>query len=277
MTPNNPELEAQALSTAIHEFQQANQDIQTYALVYGVAFPPLYRELRQWLGQDISNQRLSLIFDAQSEDGRSQYGPYLVRIARGAEKPSKLLTRLAHACVDDYRGVSFLFSRLPTDDLICGLSERLDALCEDGSEWQMKFFDTRSLAVLDRALSAEQRRAYLGLAKQWWYLDRYGETQKLILADETEDSYCGPLRLSEQQTEVFVDASLPDSVLHSLQLSDDDLLAEFDAQTRYRVCEGIVAQATTEELLSHMLLTNRVGSALLAAHKQEEQEEPKSC
>jgi hypothetical protein len=134
----------------------------------------------------------------------------------------------------------------------------------------MKYFDTRSLAVLDRALSAEQRRTYFGIARQWWYVDRYGETQELIFADEAEDSYRGPLRLSEQQASVFIDAGLPDSVLYLLQLSDDDLLAEFDARTRYRICEEAISEASPEELNSSMSLTNRVRSALLKEIENEE-------
>jgi hypothetical protein len=215
----------------------------------------------------MSNQRLSLIFDAHSEDRRDQYGPYLVRIAPRAAKPSWLLTRLASYYVDDFRGVSFLFSPLQFGDLVAGLRERLDVACEDRSEWQMKFFDTRSLTVLDRALSIEQRSAYFCMVKEWWYLDRYGEQQKIAGENTTTDSYRGPLRLDEQQVGAFIEAGLSDSVLHSLSLTDEDLLAAFDARTRYKICEESLAEATEDERNSALLLADRVRDALI--HAQE--------
>jgi hypothetical protein len=267
MTNTTIELEAEALAVAIHEFQAATPGLQTCALVYGVAYPQLYRELRQWLGHDTADQRLLLIFDAHSEDRREQYGPYLVRIAPGASKPASLLTRLSRCCVDDFRGVSFLFSHLPFGDLVAGLRERLDVTCDDRSEWQMKFFDTRSLAVLDRALSVKQRRTYLCLMKEWWYIDRYGSLRRIAGDNATTDSHRGPLELDEQQAVAFIDAGLADSVLHSLSLTDDDLLPIFDARTRYRICEESLSEASEDERNSAVLLADRVRAALLSAQE----------
>ncbi|WP_158939151.1 DUF4123 domain-containing protein [Burkholderia sp. S171] len=272
MTNTKLELESEALALAIHEFQVATPGLQTCALIYGVAYPQLYRELRQWLGHDTADQRLSLIFDAHSEDRRDQYGPYLVRIAPGASKPASLLTKLARCCVDDFRGVSFLFSQFPLGDLVTGLRERLDVTCADRSEWQMKFFDTRSLAVLDRTLSVEQRCAYLCLVNEWWYIDRYGSLQRIVGDNATADSYRAPLDLDEQQAVAFIDAGLADSVLYSLGMTDDDLLAAFDARTRYRICEESLAGASGDERNSALLLADRVREALLSAQERSETE-----
>ncbi|AJY10163.1 DUF4123 domain-containing protein [Burkholderia dolosa] len=264
------ELQTESLIETIREFQVSNPGVQTSALVYGVAYPELYRELRQWLGQDVSSQRLSLIFDASSEDHCNQYGPYVVRISATTAQPSSLLTRLAQCCVDDYRAVSFLFSQLAFDDIVAGLRERLDVICDDRSEWQMKFFDTRSLSVLDRALSSEQHEQYFGLAKEWWHIDRYGALNKIRCTDTAVDQYRGPLQLNEAQTAAFVEACLPDSILHVLQLTDDDLVAAFDARTRYRICEESIANAPDDERNSAVLLADRVRSDLLNALDPEE-------
>jgi hypothetical protein len=165
--------------------------------------------------------------------------------------------------VDDFRGVSFLFSPLSAGDLVAGLRERLDVKCEDRSEWQMKFFDTRSLAVLDSALSIEQHSAYFSAVKEWWYVDRYGELRKITGASATADSYCGPLQLDEKQTAAFVDAGVPDNVLYTLSRREDDSLADFDARTRYRICEASVSEASKDERNSIFLLAERVRAALL--------------
>jgi len=263
MRNSTPEFDTETLAARIHEFDGAHPGLQTYALVYGTTYPQLYRELRRWYGSEAAHHRLSLIFDAHHQDSGDQYGPYLVRIAPGAPKPSTLLTRLVRSCVDDFRGVSFLFSSLSLNDLAVGLRERLDAECEDRSEWQMAFFDTRSLPVFDSALSIEQRRAYFCVIKEWWYLDRYGEQQKVAGENALLDSYRGPLELDEQQAAAFDEAALPDFVLHSLGLSDGELLANFDAHTRYRVCEASVMAASDEERNSALLLVDRVRVALL--------------
>jgi len=263
MTTSTPEIETETLAATIHEFQIANPSLQTCALVYGVAYPQMYSELLRWLGHDTASQRLPLIFDAHSEDSRDQYGPYLVRFAPVASKPSSLLMKLARCCVDDFRGISFLFSSLLVDDLVAGLRERLDVKREDRSEWQMKFFDTRSLAVLDSALSVEQRRAYFGVVKEWWYLDRCGDRRKIIGESATTDSYSGPLRLDEKQATAFEDAGVPDSVLYSLSVTDGKLFATFDARTRYKICAEEIAKASADELNDAVLVANRVRRALI--------------
>jgi hypothetical protein len=220
MNNSTPELDTETLAAAIRAFEVANPGLRTFVLVYGVAYPQLYRELQRWFGLEMAHYRLSLMFDAHCQESGGQYGPFLVRIAPGAPKPSGLLTRLARHCVDDFRAVSFLFSSLPFADLAARLRERLDVKGEDRSEWQMHFFDTRSLPVLDSALSVEQRREYFCVVKEWWYLDRYGQQQKVIGESATADSYSGPLRLDDKQAAAFDAAAVPDSVLYSLSLTD---------------------------------------------------------
>jgi len=265
MNNSTPELDTEKLAAAIHAFEVGNPGLKTFALVYGVAYPQLYRELQHRFGREMAHYRLSLIFNAHCQDSGGQYGPYLVRIAPGAPKPSGLLIRLARHCVDDFRVVSFLFSSLPFDDLATGLRERIDVKCDDRSEWRMHFFDTRSLPVLDSALSVEQRSAYFGVVKEWWYLDRYGVQQSITGENAAVDSYSGPLKLDEQQANAFDEAAIPDSILHSLSLTDGKLVATFDAHTRYRICKETIDKASADELDSAVSLVNRVRKALTDA------------
>jgi hypothetical protein len=255
----NPDMLAQAA----HDFQCANPDLLACALVYGVGHPELYAELRQWFGRDTAYSRLSLIFDARPEEGSEQYGPFLVRLTQGSAQPSRLLRKLAECCADDFRSISFLFSSLQFEQLAHALRQRLDVLCEDRSEWQMKFFDTRSLDVLDRVLAGDQGHEFFGIAKEWWYLDRACQRHRIQGGNVGEDLYHPPLLLSEQQAKMFIDASLPDSVLYALSLTDSDLLAEFDSRTRYEICERSLAEATEDERNSIILLGDRVRAALM--------------
>jgi hypothetical protein len=255
------------IAQAAHEFQCANPHLLACALVYGVGHPELYSEFRQWFGPDTEYSRLTLIFDARPEEGNEQYGPFLVRLAQGSAQPSRLLRKLAASCVDDFRSISFLFSSLDFDQLSHALRQRLDVLCEDRSEWQMKFFDTRSLDVLDRVLSGDQRQVFFGITKEWWHLDRRCQLQRIQGGDVGEDLYQSPLLLSEQQAKALIDESLPDSVLYALSLTDGDLLAEFDSGTRYEICTRSLAEATEDERDSTLLLGDRVRAALMRAQK----------
>lgn len=258
-------MNSKMLALAVHDFQRANSELLACALVYGVGHPALYSELNQWFGSEMSASRLALIFDARSEDGSSQYGPFLVRLAQGATQPSKLLRKLAESCAVDFRSVSFLFSALEFENLAEALRNRLDVVCEDGSEWQMKYFDTRSLDVLDRALSDEQRSAFLCIAKEWWYLNRVHQLKRVEGAGSKADLFRAPLSLSEKQTITFTDAGLPDSVLYTLCCTDSDLLTEFDARTRYEICERAIDAATEKEKSSAVLLADCVRASLVRA------------
>lgn len=255
----------ETLAQAIHEFQRANSELLACAVVYGVGHPGLYSEFRQWFGPELAPSRLKLIFDAQPESGSEQYGPFLVCFATGTMQPSKLLAKLAEHCVIDPRSISFLFSALEFEPLANALRERLDVVCEDRSEWQMKYFDTRSLGVLERSLSDDQRLRFFCIAKEWWYLDRACQLQKIRGGGVQEDSYRRPLLLSEQQAKAFIDAGLPDSVLYTLTRTDSDLLAGFDAGTRYEICDRVLAEATDNERDRILLLADRVRAALMKA------------
>jgi hypothetical protein len=258
-------MNGEMLAQAVHDFSGDNPAHLVCALVYGVGNPALYSEFVQWFGTELAASRLALIFDARHENGSEQYGPFLVRLASGATQPSKLLMRLANCCVMDPRSISFLFSSLEFDQLAAALRERLDVVCEDRSEWQMKYFDTRSLGVLKRTLSEEQKIAFFSIAAQWWYLDRASQLRRIQGAGATVDSYRGPLTLSEQQAKAFIEAGLPDSVLYTLNLTDSDLMAEFDARTRYEICERTLLEATSVERDSALLLADRVRAALMDA------------
>jgi hypothetical protein len=259
-------MNSETLAQTVHEFQHANPDLLTCALVYGVGHPALHAELNQWFGSEMAASRLALIFDARPETGNDQYGPFLVRLTQGAtQQPSKLLGRLSECCVLDFRSVSFLFSPLDFEQLADAMRERLDVVCEDHSEWQLKYFDSRSLGVLDKTLSDEQRTRFFGITREWWHLERNLELKRIHGVCEGTDLYRAPLRLSEQQAGAFIDAALPDAVLYTLNLTDSDLLAEFDAGTRYEICERSLLEASQEERNSMVLLADRVRAAMMGA------------
>jgi hypothetical protein len=253
------------LARELFDGQTVYRRCSLYALIYGVAFPALYGLLLE--RASVMADEIELLFEALGDEPHSQYGPFVMRVA--SDRPD-LLRICTERCEDDPRGISFLFSPFSLKALAASLRLRLDVQCEDGTEWQMKLFDTRVLPVLKMALTPEQYRSYLGVVDAWWYVDRDRELKKLAGEYSGRDDYTGPLTLSEAQTTVFIDAGLVDAILYSLSQTDDDLLAKFDVRERYQVVANAIAGATEQERDSALLLADRARCALLLALEEKD-------
>ncbi|WP_169708644.1 DUF4123 domain-containing protein [Trinickia terrae] len=256
------------LRESILRYRLEHSDRHAYALVYGVAYPSLFANVLEQIKPQAASQ-LALIFDASGETQHEQYGPFLVELT--ADRDALLTQTLLTHCVADPRGMSFIFSRHEIDGLAEGLRERLPLQCEDGTTWQLKFFDSRTLPILASALTAEQQRSFFRISREWWFLDRERALQRLTGNDESRDDYRAPLRLSEQQAAAFIDAAVPDSVLYILERTDDDLTSAFEPHIRYRIVEAAVASASDEERNSTTLLADRARLELLAKLNERDQ------
>ncbi|CAE6792311.1 DUF4123 domain-containing protein [Paraburkholderia nemoris] len=255
---------AELLCDEIRLLHSTHEDLSIYVLIYGVAYPLLYEQLAEQLkGQDFV--RMVQIFDARGDDPLEQYGPFLFHIPKDTD--GDLLRLLTSLCTSDPRGMSFLLSRLSILTLKTCLQSRLAVRCEDGTEWQLKYFDSRTLPVLTRALTTLQFEQFFSIVLEWWFLDREGELRSLAGTDDASDSYKPPLLLSELQATVFTDAAIPDSILHILEITDDDLTGAFSPQARYQIIAKALAGATPEERNSAPMLADRARLALLEALK----------
>ena len=251
---------ADALTHAVTERYAIHPERYAFALVYGVAFPSLYQEVRRKI-HDYVIDRVSLIFDAEGDERGKQYGPFLIRLDH--DNDASLIEVLASSCISDPCGMSFIFSRLSTLSLCEALRARLEVKCEDRTKWQLKFFDSRTLPVLSRTLFPEQFQRFFAIVCEWFYLDRDLALQVIAGSDELYDAYEAPLRLSEQQGGSFVDAAMPDAILHVIRTTDDDLTAAFAPKELYRIVSSAVANATAEERDSAPALADRARRALL--------------
>lgn len=259
--------QAGALCNAIVQLLAKQPDQFVYALIYGVAYPNLYAQLESALGSRASEQ-MAQIFDARGDNSRTQYGPFLFQIQHDAD--ASFVEQLTSLCTNDPRGISFLLSRLAIGALNSSLQSRLAVKCEDGTKWQLKFFDTRTLPVLAKALTREQYGQFFCVALEWLFLDRNGELKTLSGVDGRVDDYRPPLFLSERQAATFTDAAMPDSILHVLEITDDDLTGAFEPRERYQIVATALADATAEERNSAPMLADRARLALLEALEQQD-------
>lgn len=232
-----------------------------YALVYGVAYPTLFSVLSGKALDFPATPNIELVFDAPDDIGARQFGPFVIAIH---SPQSDVVRLLCEKCVEDPRGLSFIVSPLSLLRLTDALRIRLDARCDDGTEWQVKLFDTRVIPVLVKALTEYQLKSYLAMLDEWWYLDRKGSLQKVIHEFQADAPYLAPLKLNDRQVSVFTDAGVVDSILYMLAQTDDDLLAMIDESMRYDLVADALNGASDQERNSSLLLADRARRALIA-------------
>jgi hypothetical protein len=111
-----------------------------------------------------------------------------------------------------------LASPLPLQELTRRLAVRLDAMLPDEMNIMLRYFDPRVFEQLVQALLDEQRRTFLSVAQQWWFVDRRGQLQGVASEFSEVDVFEAPLKLNATQESALIDASEPDqvaSLLHS--------------------------------------------------------------
>ncbi|MBN3766228.1 DUF4123 domain-containing protein [Burkholderia sp. Ac-20365] len=251
----------EALEQEIVGFLAPAADRSLYALVYGVAYPTLFSVLSGKALNFPATPDIELVFDAPDDIGARQFGPFVIPI-----DPSRrdVIRLLCENWVNDPRGLSLIVSPLSLQRLTDAIRIRLDATCDDGTEWQVKLFDTRAIPVLAKALPEHQLKSYLAMLDEWWYLDRKRSLQKVIRGFQADAPYLAPLKLNDRQISVFTDAGVVDSILYMLAQTDDDLLAMIDEPTRYDIVADALNGATDQERNSSLLLADRARRALIA-------------
>lgn len=110
-------------------------------------------------------------------------------------------------------------SQLSLNALAGRLTARLDAKISDDMDVLLRFFDPRVFEQLERCLSNEQRRDFLGAGSAWWFVDRRGELQAVDAQFSHAETFHSPLVLSARQEHELVDASEFDQVEEQLRLS----------------------------------------------------------
>jgi Domain of unknown function (DUF4123) len=129
--------------------------------------------------------------------------------------------------------------------------------------------DDLTLHVPGPVLDTAQRRAFFGPIQTWWYWDRSGQLHeaqtpdKPLASESPEDLKLLPLQLNEDQTEMLVEASVPDHLLSHIQANQPELLEGAPRQIRYNFVRQQLARARSHGLVGMGDLVNYVCIALL--------------
>jgi Domain of unknown function (DUF4123) len=148
-------------------------------------------------------------------DGAS---PLLVDIS--AVGTSTSLQRLLRTLGDQGRYancLSLIQSELSCMQLAQSLHLRSAAELPENLAVVFRFFDTRTLPLLPRLLSAEQYAAFVSCVLVWYYVGRNGDVLLLPPAAEfREQTYASPLVFTPEQERMLIDDGVSDAVIDCL-------------------------------------------------------------
>lgn len=224
-----------------------------------------------------SNLRHRCLFDATQDSPIAAHSPHLVALPSppAHEEASQGAWKWIERHAPDAPCVSILASPLGFDELYGHLQRWTEVLLPDGEDMFFAFWDPMILGTLvgqeddgtlhvsGPVLDATQRMALTVGIRSWWYWDRYGEVHSLRIVSKEVPLLTMPLKLTYAQMDMLVDASVPDHVLHYVELNQGHLLGDLDARQRYAVVLEHLAQAKVIGLTGMGDMVNYVCAGLI--------------
>lgn len=164
----HPDLPAQ-LVQALEDLRRAEGEkpLHVFALIDGV-FDETLLTRRPW---SLLPKR-SLYEETRLQEFDNA-APHLLVLPSDAREQTDWVKRLVDACSGKPM-LSFMASVLPADSIRSHFGPYLIARTKDGTEWPIRWGDTRVLPGLIDALDATQRAHLLSPLHRWWSIDRKG-------------------------------------------------------------------------------------------------------
>ncbi len=173
--------------------------------------------------------------------------------------------------------VSIIASSLHFEALYAHLHSSTEVLLPDGEEMILAFWDPAVLATLvgqlddttlhvpGPVLTVQQREKFLTGITAWWYWDRNGKLHQIApaLNPSAANTIMLPLRLSQTQVDMLVEASLPDHVLGYINTTKPELLADIPETERYARVKKHLLEARMLRLVGMRDIINYVCAALI--------------
>ncbi|CAD6508345.1 hypothetical protein LMG28727_00142 [Paraburkholderia kirstenboschensis] len=173
--------------------------------------------------------------------------------------------------------VSIIASSLQFEALYAHLHSSTEVLLPDGEEMILAFWDPAVLAtlvgqlddttlhVLGPVLTVQQREKFLTGITAWWYWDRNGKLHQIApaLNPSAANTVMLPLRLSQTQVDMLVEASLPDHIVGYINANKPELLAKIAEPERYPRVEKHLHEARKLRLLGMRDILDYVCAALI--------------
>jgi Domain of unknown function (DUF4123) len=240
---------------------------------YAIADSAQHKALPDAIGQDGGQQRCLL--DAPVGSPLAAQAPHLVQLPSPSEGSAgwKWIARN----VPGLPCATVIATTLEFDQLFDHLKPFTEALLPDGDDMFFAFWDPAILAVLvgqaddptlyvkGPVLSLEQRTAFTKGIQGWWYWDREGAMHSVQIkqGNASAQSINLPLQLTQQQVDDLVETSVPDHVLHYVELNQNHLLNDIQPKQRYELVRKNLEAARQIKLDAMNDLVNYVCAALI--------------
>jgi hypothetical protein len=233
--------------------------------------------LEKFAHESLSTQSMCLV-PAAIDSELEGYSPHLVALSPLAADSDAWAGILAGGVVHP-ASLTLLASALDFDDLWSSLAGFSEILLPDDTAMIFAFWDPAILGTVvgqssDRTLHVpipvftERQRARLmqGVAA-WWYWDREGNPQEVLPATGGDAAATHmvtlPLRLSQTQVDMLVEAGMPDQLLALLQENQPMLLEQVPLAQRYRRAEKHLLEARRHNLFGMRDILNYTCAAII--------------
>ena len=251
-----------------------NQDLNCYAIIDHAQDASLLAKFEKHGLSTHSKCLLPAALDTEMAD----YAPHLVALsplAADAESwPDILQGGARHPA-----SFTLLASGLSFDTLWDHLAAFTDIVLPDATDMIFAFWDPAVLGTLtgqksDRTLhvpvpvlSERQCARLLQGISAWWYWDRDGNPQQVLPRGGEESAAAHlvtlPLKLSQVQVDMLVEAGVPDQLLSMVMENQPQLLWDIPAAQHYRTMEKHLFDARRLKLFGMRDILNYTCAALI--------------
>lgn len=140
--------------------------------------------------------------------------------------------------------VSLLVCSSPLRELRNALAARTRVVLSQNMQALLRFFDTRTLPQLPSVLSADQYALFMHGIDEWWFLDRWGDLQRMQHPSTAWAQTASlPIALDERQEQLLVDDGLSDAVIDLLITQRHPAVMDATPPQQYELVQPLVARA----------------------------------
>jgi hypothetical protein len=251
-----------------------NHELTCYAIIDKAQDKTLLEKFEKHGIGGRSKCLLTAALDSDMED----YAPHLLELSPLAAD-ADAWPDILHSGARHPASFTLLANRLSFDPLWHHLATFTEVLLPDDTDMIFAFWDPAVLGTLTGqasdltlhvpapVLSERQRARLLHGISAWWYWDRDGNPQQILPRNNEEvaaaDLVDLPLKLTQVQVDMLVEAGVPDQLLAMVKENQPQLLWDIPVSQHCRTIEKHLLSARKLKLFGMRDILNYVCAALI--------------
>ena len=251
-----------------------NQELTCYAIIDKAQNKSLLQKFEK---HDIGVRSKCLLRAALDSD-MEDYAPHLLELSPLAAD-ADIWPVILRGGAQHPASFTLMASQLSFDTLWDHLAAFTEILLPDDTDMIFAFWDPAVLGTLTGqasdltlhvpapVLSERQRARLLHRISAWWYWDRDGNPQQILPRDNAEaaaaDLVSLPLKLTQVQVDMLVEAGVPDQILAMVMENQPQLLWDIPVSQHYRTIEKHLLGARKLKLFGMRDILNYICAALI--------------